>query len=1042
MHNDLADMTVQRSLGEELGLGDVEMGGGGDGWTGEAGTEGSGAIEVSVNCTALVGMATNGIKIRPTDNSQLPDLLAEEMDSEPLYASSPVPATPKNESRRSSLASPSHRYTGQDEANDTVHENYDAAVAERFKYVICSSGLLDKDFLGDRHEPEPTPPATAAVVAKDGPRPLTALLSDAMAWAKLARERWDISLAGLVLVVAVMVVIGWKRVLLGVAAVGGGVAAGIARRSRTQSRPEAVAPQAVVNADSSKDEDYIDHFLATSRLLDTSLRASLSLLEPSPAISFRKDLRSALHRSCDALNDHLADTSSALAPLVDKGEFKVLANMYDIPLGRRKMDSDTWSADHDLLHRPAGSSEADARRELGFGAIPSPRRDTVDRFFSPPSTVRPARPRSMVLAPVQTSWDMAVSQSMPPDTPMSSGHSRHLSLLPSLPVRIQSATPQTDRFTSIPRRTPRLSKRASWDPDAWRRARQVDPSSSNQLSAPIAISSRAPQPSYNQLGVIPAYQSLHTPKRTSPLTGRSHEMPSRPSLTESALRMAALGSTGSPSASSSKRTSLQTKLGMADNPKRRSLQSLTYFPADASDMLRTASSSTTVSDLQQARERASDGDRRRRASMRSNMSISSIHSLGFSAANSPPQDRMGGSFPPGPMSGALPRYPLALSSAATSDSSRSRVASLSPLTHPALQAACLGAHLRRRRVACGLLALNWDHEDEAKSMAYWHDVETAVKDLTARMQTAVETLKAACKHAEEEEPMTASPASRLPPWREHAAATPASCPQWAPKTTDEEHLSDRVLSIQRLLEGAWTATSSAQTHLSQHGLQDEAALGQVERVWVELQKALGEMSREVGLGKAILRDRERALAAMAVGVENQSAEASSSSDDQGYADDLPDFVQSWDSDGHTARSTSIGTVISEQHDPSAPSLEPLIQANTEDLPAVGKDEVFEALIAPEAPKRGVDLSGLSRGERIALTKKAREMGLTLKELLAAGSANAQAAGGDDQGTRVGMDLDMAAVQRKQADKVAQLARLGLVDELRGMMGEIQRRKER
>jgi hypothetical protein len=37
---------------------------------------------------------------------------------------------------------------------------------------------------------------------------------------------------------------------------------------------------------------------------------------------------------------------------------------------------------------------------------------------------------------------------------------------------------------------------------------------------------------------------------------------------------------------------------------------------------------------------------------------------------------------------------------------------------------------------------------------------------------------------------------------------------------------------------------------------------------------------------------------------------------------------------------------------------------------------------------------------------------------------------------------MAAVKQKQADKVAQMARLGLVDELRGMMGEIQRRKER
>jgi hypothetical protein len=226
-------------------------------------------------------------------------------------------------------------------------------------------------------------------------------------------------------------------------------------------------------------------------------------------------------------------------------------------------------------------------------------------------------------------------------------------------------------------------------------------------------------------------------------------------------------------------------------------------------------------------------------------------------------------------------------------------------------------------------------------------------------------------------------------------------------------------------------------------MQDEASLSAVTQIWAELQGAIGDLSREVGSGKAILRDRERALAAAILHADDVPI----TEGDQ-YTDDLPDFAQHWDtdgSDGHTARSTSIGTVISEPRagvEPLVvpPTDDPRHPANMDNLPAIGKDKVYEALIAPDAPKRDTALSHLSRGERIALTKQAREMGLTLKELVQSGISGVGMGNPNVNGGMV--DVDMAAVKQKQADKVAQMARLGLVDELRGMMGEIQRRKER
>lgn len=967
-------------------------------------------------------------------------LLDELISADDSPSSSPSPQTPNSHSRRSSDTSDHPPVVSSPSGEpEPAPQPLNSTAAERFKYIICSSGLLDKDFLSDRHVD--TAPATANSVERDPPAPAATpalALQRLQGWARIATARWDIILAGLVLVLGVMVVVGWKRVLFGMAAVGGGVGAGMVRRYRIRAEPTTPPRADEPDQDVRTEADYLERFLQASRSFDSTIRTSLHLLEPSTAISYRKTLRTALHQTCDTLNDQLADTSSALGSLVDKDEFRVLATMYDIPLGRGVSTSTTYmDADMD--------ADTDVRRGLGLGSIPSPRRETADRLFSPPSTIRPARPRSMALAPLHTSWDMQATRSLPPSTPLS-GHSRHLSLLPSLPVNITSATPENDRFTSLPRRTPRLSKRASWDPDAWRSARLTGADQDiAQRFAPVNIQSDA-----RQL-VPPSSRALHTPKKTSPLSGRSHEMPFRPSLTESALRMAALGNagcTGSPSSAtgsaySSKRSSLQPRLAMADNPKRRSLQSLTYFPADTSDMLRTASSSSTVSDLQQARERASDGSRRRRASMRSNMSITSIQSVS-ALPSSPLSARVGHSFPPGPMTQPLPLSEADQPLAGTNPHRPDRVVSLSPLTHPALQAACLGAHLRRRRVACELLALRWDHADEVTRREYWSEVEAAVRQLTAGIEQAVLHLTQACADAEKQHPPSSlsSPSMASPPWR-HAPASPPSKAEWAPRTTDEQHLSARIEAIQRHLESAWTSTTHVQTALGAHGMQDEASLSAVTQIWAELQGAIGDLSREVGSGKAILRDRERALAAAILHADDVPI----TEGDQ-YTDDLPDFAQHWDtdgSDGHTARSTSIGTVISEPRagvEPLVvpPTDDPRHPANMDNLPAIGKDKVYEALIAPDAPKRDTALSHLSRGERIALTKQAREMGLTLKELVQSGISGVGMGNPNVNGGMV--DVDMAAVKQKQADKVAQMARLGLVDELRGMMGEIQRRKER
>ena len=344
-------------------------------------------------------------------------------------------------------------------------------------------------------------------------------------------------------------------------------------------------------------------------------------------------------------------------------------------------------------------------------------------------------------------------------------------------------------------------------------------------------------------------------------------------------------------------------------------------------------------------------------------------------------------------------------------------------------------------MACELLALNWTHSSEEKREVYWREATAAVRELTDRMQAAVEVLQAACEEAKRGERTVplAPPAasySAEPPWRASGSTLMSSQTDWAPRTTDEEQLASRIASIQVQLEAAWRSTAAAHRSLSNGPVfsDKEGLMGMME-TWTELQSAIGEISRHVGAAKTVLRDSLKVL--------GNGQEGAGGDTDNGPIDvmaDLPDFLQGWESDSHTARSTSIGTVLTDTHPDLAETTSSPPEAAHLALPAMGKDEVFEALIAPEADKQPSRLSALSRTERIALSRKAREMGMTLKELVQLQAESQALAVGDAGDGAEGMKGLEERLEERKRHKEAQMARSGLVLELQGMMGAIQRRK--
>ncbi|WRT70360.1 uncharacterized protein IL334_007358 [Kwoniella shivajii] len=308
--------------------------------------------------------------------------------------------------------------------------------AERFKYLICSSGLLEKD-----HVP-------ASIVGLDTDSPLedqanhTDQWDIRKVWLANGKERWDLLLAGMALLLGLILSLGVLKVLgFGVMVLIGVGWYNVVYTKSSDKSAVVVAPiSSTVDTPQSQALDSLIKFISHSHALNTTLSTSLSLLDPYPYnIHTHHSLRVTLYRLTGNMTDHLATATSTLLELTDRKELAVLGEMYDIPVvgsffysRRNRNISDTSSEEGEaegLLHQ----SQIDKPRSTKRPEIPH-------RPKSNPSPTRQTQ---------QTSSGPTCTSSSP------------LKALYTHRSSFSSPNHRQDRFTQIPDRTPRLSKRAS-----------------------------------------------------------------------------------------------------------------------------------------------------------------------------------------------------------------------------------------------------------------------------------------------------------------------------------------------------------------------------------------------------------------------------------------------------------------------------------------------------------------------------------------------------------------------------------------------------
>lgn len=731
-------------------------------------------------------------------------------------------------------------------------------------------------------------------------------------------------------------------------------------------------------------------------------------------------------------------------------------------------------------------------------------------------------------------------------------HTAHLSLTPSLsPSRpySQSDTDTEDRFTALPLRTPRLSKRASWDQQAWEAARneglrgdwklqagagagarwgiakrpvhdrriteaeeeehEMDASSEGSRAASPLLGagadaspsgSASDSPSVGGIPVPIQSRAPFTPRRASPLAPRPltprfgdtllsmYPAPIRPTSVSasSSVPTSAHGllpspialEIGIPQSLSAVSTGLTGKAPApappaSANPKRRSLQSLPYYPSDDEglDLPLSRSFSGPTSDLQALRSRDATGSKR--------SSIHSIHSIQPHplAPNNLLQSPIGvaRTFPPDPHRNFSPvRSPVV---PVLSPIPRTRITSLNPLTLPALQASCLGVHLRRRKVACCLLGLRFDLADTGRGApgeGYWDDVRGVLDELRERLDEEREILAEALTEAERSERaremLLGGQSTRIgaisgavmgdskPVWVNMMGSgkqgyVGADGLDFAPRTTDEQRLLELLGNMQSALAGAWSDTEAVMQSLTERhqGNGGDIKIVDAPLQWAKLRERLGEMIREWDRGREVVSrlsadSADASTSASDVtherGDQSETAAAEAEAGAAVRDEGVPDFLRAWEedgADGETAGSTSLDTAntsgFSEpaELDPDEREnrglLEQMSDGRTDYLPPPGIDEVYEADSTFGQEGYRVVLKGLSRDERIRLTKEARAKGMSVDRLL---EEEGRGEGGAGVGGRVGNEQEREREVRMRGGEV--------VHELKGMIGLIRRRK--
>jgi hypothetical protein len=799
---------------------------------------------------------------------------------------------------------------------------------ERFKYMLCTSGLLEKvyvpclgGFMPVRKEEEEVDLHTSL---DSGPDENTMKMDDwrargveeALLWMRKMRDRPDIALAGLVLLVAIAWVVGWKLVLLVIVSGMGAVGAFWKRQtSGLPTRSDQVSDRGhgpytilTIQADNSVDSTTsnrtepsndtlvsLQSLLTASASLDLTIESALSVFRGYPdSSSLHHDLRLAIHRLTETMADHLGTATSTLLEMVDRTELGILGELYDIPIGpnndRRGRANTNLSDDQENIN---------SLKRLSWNAS------------------KPLIPFSL---------PMSTSASSPARLRLDRKHTVHLSL---------GGMPLEDRFTSVPKRTARAIKRSSWAPE-WN-DRIANGTDLNTLAANPASSTGSSelQTSFSEesketeLPRTPNPQRASvTPRRSSPLSRRdsnssdSH-MPQRhifPIVPPTPAKHPLLPS--------------PFKSPVREDQKRRSLQSMPYFHSDKSDVTSPGrasisgssdmgrSTSLQVSDLQMLRDQSTHGL----------VAPNSIESMASARMFQLGHGHSHGHTPTRPS--RIVRSP-----------------SLSPLTLPGLKAACLGVHMKRRKVACCLLGLRFDQDDE-----YWMEVKRVLDDLVLGIDSAVELLQAAEQEAKVSD-STLRPVQQqttVPPWLTGVHST-ADRPDYAPRTSDHALLNQQIENLEATLHQTWTDLQAMRS-----GIDSTDHLG---HSWTGIRSDLGELICHWERGKDIVSRLDASNRSDLAGNEGE----------EGDLEPLPTFLRAWDEDlepssnaTDSVRSTSVDThdtFSSHAHDMSL-----LDTLATEILPPPGQDTVFESVPMPVNIQR----SRLTREERIKLMKEARE----------------------------------------------------------------------
>jgi len=293
--------------------------------------------------------------------------------------------------------------------------------------------------------------------------------------------------------------------------------------------------------------------------------------------------------------------------------------------------------------------------------------------------------------------------------------------------------------------------------------------------------------------------------------------------------------------------------------------------------------------------------------------------------------------------------------------------------------------------------------DEAAE-GYWTDVSKAMMTLLEQVEgerlKLDEAINDAAKQAKESDM-----AMVRPPWV-HRQVDSLDSIDFAPRTSEEVMLKERIEEIRASLEKTWVDLAQVHQNIGSERLEDS---------WSRIRRDLGDMIRSWERGRAAVQRMSPC--------EPLSSPDSTPLGHNTDIDAVPDFIKTWsDENDPGSPSTSFET------DRVPASLDEQVdgddeRAGGEVLPPRGIDVVFEADVDGA---KGRERSGLSREERIKMVKEARSRGLTLNEMLAVTRGGEGEEDGGVEGGKNGNEV------LKQGGMV--------VDELRGMMDLIRAKK--